>query len=81
MKRLVLAVAIAMFAATPAFAYHCPAEMAQIDAALAKKPSMPADQLAEVKSLRAEGEALHKAGDHDRSLKVLGEAKQMLGLE
>lgn len=80
MKRFVLALAIALFAATPAFAYHCPADMAQIDAALAKNPDMPADQLATVKALRAEGETLHKAGNHDQSIKVLGEAKEMLGL-
>ena len=81
MRRFVLAVAVLMLAASPAFAYHCPADMAAIDAALAKNPSMSADQLAKVKSLRAEGEALHMAGDHDQSIKVLGQAKQMLGLE
>ena len=34
--------------------------------------------LARVKELRAEGEALHKAGDHNESVKVLGEALDLL---
>ncbi len=84
MKRLVLAVALAAFAgfaASPAYAYHCPADMAQIDAALAKNPKLSPDQMAEVKKLRAEGEQLHKAGDHDQSLEVLGQAKDILGIQ
>jgi hypothetical protein len=36
--------------------------------------------MAKVKKLRAEGEADHKAGKHDDSLKKLGEAKKLLGL-
>jgi hypothetical protein len=84
MKQLVLAVALAIFAgfgAAPAYAYHCPADMAQIDAALAKNPNLSAEQLSKVKALRAEGEQLHKAGNHDRSLEVLGEAKEILGIQ
>lgn len=81
MKVFVLAAALATFAATPAFAYHCPADMAQIDAALAQNPSLPADQMAEVRSLRAEGEQLHKAGNHDQSIEVLTQAKQILGIQ
>jgi hypothetical protein len=30
--------------------------------------------------LRAQGEKLHVAGDHDGSMKALEEAKQLLGL-
>lgn len=81
MKRLLLAAALAAFTATPALAYHCPADMAEIDAALAKKPDLSAEQMTKVKSLRAEGETLHKAGDHGRSVEVLGEAKSILGLK
>jgi hypothetical protein len=33
-----------------------------------------------VKKLRADGEAAHKAGKHDESMKALGEAKKMLGI-
>ncbi|MBL8659087.1 MAG: hypothetical protein JNM75_04945 [Rhodospirillales bacterium] len=84
MKRLVLAAAFAAFAgfaAAPAYAYHCPQDMAQIDAALAKNPNLSPEQLAKVKSLRAEGEQLHKAGNHDASLEALGQAKQILGIQ
>lgn len=81
MKRLVLAAALTVFAASPAFAYHCPADMAEIDAALAKKPSLSAEQMSKVKELRAEGEKLHKAGNHDRSIEVLAEAKNILGIK
>ncbi len=30
--------------------------------------------------MRADGEAAHKAGKHDDSMKVLGEAKKLLGI-
>jgi hypothetical protein len=33
-----------------------------------------------VKSLRAEGEKMHKEGKHDASMKALGDAKKLLGL-
>lgn len=81
MKRLILAMALATLAVSPAFAYHCPADMAQIDAALGKKPDLSAEQMSKVKALRAEGEKLHKAGDHDRSIQVLAEAKTILGIK
>lgn len=81
MKRLILAAALATFTASPAFAYHCPADMAQIDAAMAKKPDLSAEQMSKVKALRAEGEQLHKAGNHSRSIEVLSEAKGILGVK
>lgn len=33
-----------------------------------------------VKALRAEGEKLHKAGDHSASEDALGEARDLLGI-
>ena len=35
---------------------------------------------AKVKQLRADGEAQHKAGKHDDSMKSLAEAKKILGI-
>lgn len=67
-----------LLAAAPAFAFHCPADMAEIDAALAKNPKLSAQELADVKKLRAEGEALHKAGKHQESLDTLAKAKKIL---
>jgi hypothetical protein len=77
----VVAAFLATFVASPAFAFHCPKDMAKIDAALAGNPSLSAQQLTEVNKLRAEGEALHKAGDHAQSVKVLGESMAMLGIK
>jgi len=63
-----------------AFAFHCPKDMKAIDAALAKKPSLSAAQMSEVKKYRAEGEALHKAGKHQESVDTLAKAMKILGI-
>lgn len=63
-----------------AWAHNCPNEMKAIDAKLATKPALSAEAAAKVAQLRADGEALHKAGKHDESMKALGEAKKLLGL-
>ncbi|MGB5082425.1 MAG: hypothetical protein WBO23_16985 [Burkholderiales bacterium] len=69
-----------MLASSAAFAFHCPADMKKIDAALAKNPKLSAKQMTEVKKLRADGEALHKAGKHQQSVDTLGKAMKMLGI-
>jgi hypothetical protein len=71
-------IAVAAFAATPAFAFHCPADMAKIDAALAKNPQLSAPDMAQVKKLRAEGEAFHKAGKHQDAVDTLAKAMKLL---
>ena len=81
MKRLVLATAAALLIAGPAFAFHCPQDMADVDAALAKNPPLSAEQLAEVTKLRAEGEAFHTAGKHQESVDTLAKAKGILGIQ
>jgi hypothetical protein len=78
-KKILLAAALALATAS-AMAGHCPMDMKQIDAALAENPKLSADQLAEVKKLRAEGEAQHKAGKHAESVETLGKAKSILGI-
>ena len=80
MKRIALFAALA-FASSAALAFHCPADMAKIDAALGKNPKVSAAQLAEVKTQRAEGEALHKAGKHADSVAVLAKAMATLGVK
>jgi hypothetical protein len=77
MKKLFVA-AFAL-ASAAAFAHNCPNEMKAIDAKLTSAKLADAD-LAKVKALRADGEAMHKAGKHDDSMKALGEAKKMLGM-
>lgn len=79
MKRILLASALALAAGT-AFAHNCPNEMKAIDAKLATNPKLADADAAKVKQLRADGEAAHKAGKHDDSMKALGEAKKILGM-
>ncbi len=74
-----LSVALALGAGT-AFAHNCPNEMKAIDAKLATSPKLSEADAAKVKQLRAEGEAAHKAGKHDDSMKALGDAKKILGI-
>lgn len=78
-KALILGAALTLLSGT-ALALHCPKDMKQIDEALAMKPSLTMAQMNDVKKLRAEGEALHKAGKHQESVDTLGRAKKILGI-
>ena len=69
-----------MLATSTAFAFHCPKDMKAIDDALAKNPKLTAEQMADVKKYRAEGEALHKAGKHQESVDTLAKAMKILGI-
>ena len=80
MKRIALAAALAL-SASAAFAFHCPMDMAKIDAALAKNPKLSAEQMAQVKKYRAEGEAFHKAGKHQDSVDTLAKAMKILNIQ
>lgn len=80
MKRTVVFAALA-FAASSAAAFHCPADMKKIDAALAGNPKVPAEQLAQARKYRAEGEALHKAGKHQESVDTLAKAMKILNVK
>jgi hypothetical protein len=62
-----------------AIAGSCPMDMRQIDAAMASSSLSMAD-MEKVKALRAQGEKLHKSGDHSGSVAVLNEAKAILGI-
>ena len=74
MKRTALFLALAL-SASLAVAGSCPKLMKQIDEAL------PSAKMAEVKKLRADGEAAHKAGKHADSEAALNKAKGILGLK
>jgi hypothetical protein len=78
MKKIICVAAMLVFA-TPAFAFHCPADMAEIDAAL-PSASLTDEQMAQVKELRALGEKQHQAGDHAASIETLAKAKALLGI-
>ncbi len=75
--RTLLAAAVAILMSAPAFASECPKHMKAIDEAMAKNMSMAT---AEVKKLRADGEADHKAGKHAESMEKLTKAEKMLGI-
>ncbi len=79
MKQVLLA-SVLVLAAGTAFAHNCPNEMKAIDAKLATNPKLSEADAAKVKQLRADGEAAHKAGKHDDSMKSLAEAKKLLGI-
>ena len=66
-----------LLAASTAFAGNCPVQMKAIDDAL-PKAKLDAAKTAEVKKLRAQGEAEHKAGKHSESMATLGKAKKIL---
>ena len=72
--------ASALLVSSAAFAFHCPADMKKIDEALAKKPKLSAEQMADVKKWRVEGEALHNAGKHQESVDTLAKAMKALGI-
>ena len=80
MKIRILLAAAALAYSTGALANHCPMDMKAIDEALAKNPPLSAEQMAAVKTYRAEGEAMHKAGNHKQSVETLDKAKKILGI-
>lgn len=73
--------AVALMLSVPALAFHCPADMRKIDAALAENPALSSEQMDEVRKLRAEGEALHNAGRHQESVDTLANAMRILGID
>ena len=80
MRKVVLAIFAVLFSSA-ALAFHCPADMKKIDEALAKNPKLSAEQMADVKKYRAEGEALHKAGKHQESVDTLAKAMKILSIK
>lgn len=78
-RQLCFAATLAL-ASSVATAFHCPADMKKIDDALAKNPKLSAAQMTEVKKLRADGEASHKAGKHQESVDTLARAMKILGI-
>jgi hypothetical protein len=72
-----LLVLLAVFSA-PVYADSCPIQMKKIDKALAKNPSLTAEQLAEVKRLRTLGEKQHKSLEHSESASSLWDAMDIL---
>lgn len=80
-KSLLAATAIVAVLSSPAIAGQCPADMAKIDAALAKNPELSQAQMTRVKALRTQGEQQHKAGQHAASVRSLAQAKRILKIK
>ena len=80
LRSLIVALSLALVS-TGAFAFHCPADMKKIDAALAINPKLSEAQMSEVKKRRAEGETLHKAGKHQEAVDTLAKAMGILGVK
>ncbi len=70
-----------LLASSTAMAFHCPADMKKIDEAMSKNPKLSAEQMADVKKFRAEGEAFHKAGKHQESVDTLAKAMKILDVK
>ena len=75
-RTMIVAAGLALASST-ALAFHCPADMKAIDAAL-PNAKLSSEQMTEVKKYRAEGEALHKAGKHQESVDTLAKARKLL---
>lgn len=78
MRQVLLFAGLALFSSL-AMAFSCPKLMKQVDAAL-PSAKLSASEMTEVKKLRADGEAFHKAGKHSDSEAALNKAKKILGI-
>jgi hypothetical protein len=78
LSSMILAASLALMSGA-VFASSCPKHMKAVDAAL-PKAKLSTAQMADVKKLRANGEAFHKAGKHAESMEALGKAEKMLGI-
>ena len=80
-KRIFLAAVVTVFAtgllSAPALAGHCPKDVKKINAAMSK---MDDKKMSMGKDAAAKGLALHKAGKHGESIKVLHGAMETLGI-
>ncbi len=81
MKRLIVAVAVLIGMASPAFAKHCPLDAKIIDEALGTATGLTTVQMTNAKDFRDKGMAFHKDGKHSDAIKALHEATKILGIE
>lgn len=81
-KKIMIIAAVALFAggflSTPAQASHCPKDVKLIKAAMSKMDKM---KMSTAKDAADKGMALHKAGKHGESIKVLHGAMESLGIK
>ena len=76
-RHSLIAAALVVGFATPAFAFHCPLDGKAIDAGLVAS-SLPADVKSEIEALRDKGLGQHNDGDHETAQTTLAEAMRLL---
>ncbi len=81
MNRLIIALAVLIGMASPAFAKHCPLDAKIIDESMGMATGLTTAQMTNVKELRDKGMAFHKNGNHSDAIKALHEAAELLGVE
>ena len=77
LKMLVLGLSIFFSLAGLVFASECTGLMAQIDEKLGSV-ELSEEKMEQVEQLRAEGEAAHESGDHDKAVEILSSALEMI---
>ena len=82
-KSLSAAAAVIVLAAvsTPAYAGHCPKDVAAIDEALVKGSSVSRLGQIQIRQLRDKGRNLQNAGKHDEALEALHRAMEVMGIK
>ena len=87
LKKLIIAT-VMLILATPALASHCPKDVKAVDRVLERieAKEMPElelsdEKLAEVISMRDQGEELHEAGKHEESVEMLHKAMAILRIK
>ena len=79
MKKFLAYVVISFLFISIANAETCPNVIKQIDEMLAESKQLSAEQIKEVKSLRAQGEEAYKEGNKEECQKLLSQALDLLG--
>ena len=79
MKKFLAYVVISFLFISIANAETCPNLIKQIDEMLAESKQLSAEQINEVKSLRAQGEEAYKEGNKEECQKLLSQALDILG--
>jgi len=77
MKTVLMTIAALGFAVTPALAHECPMLHRQVMAAADDRLD---DAAYKAKVMAGEGDALHKAGQHDASVAKYNEAAKTMGI-
>ena len=79
MKKFLAYVVISFLFISIANAETCPNLIKQIDEMLAESKQLSAEQINEVKNLRAQGEEAYKEGNKEECQKLLSQALDLLG--